>query len=90
VGADGAHSPVRHSLGLGFEGSTYKQSFFLVDMDMRWDLGHDRFYLDLVREGMYSFFPMYGGDHFRLVATTPPEMEDKEKITPADIQKALA
>ena len=89
VGADGAHSPVRHSLGLGFEESTYKQSFFLVDMDMRWDLGHDRFYLDLVREGMYSFFPMYGGDHFRLVATTPPEMEDKEKITPADIQKAL-
>jgi 2-polyprenyl-6-methoxyphenol hydroxylase-like FAD-dependent oxidoreductase len=89
VGADGANSPVRHSLGLSFEGSTYKQSFFLADMEMRWDLGHDRFYLDLVREGMYSFFPMYGGDRFRLVATTPPEMEGKEKITHADIQKVL-
>ena len=67
VGADGASSPVRHSLNLGFEGNTYEQTLFLADVDMDWDLGFEQLYMDLTREGFFTFFPMPGGEgRFRL------------------------
>lgn len=31
VGADGAHSAVRKSMGVAFEGSAYPEEFFLLD-----------------------------------------------------------
>ncbi len=89
VGADGAHSSVRHALGLGFEGSTYEQAFFLADVDMEWALGRDRVYLDMFREGMYMFFPMYGAPRFRLVGSMTPELAGREEITAGDVQEVL-
>jgi len=32
AGCDGAHSPVRHQLGAGFEGGTYDQLFYVADV----------------------------------------------------------
>src|SRR5262245_43236909 len=34
LGADGARSPVRHALGIGFTGSTYGQTGLLADVDI--------------------------------------------------------
>jgi 2-polyprenyl-6-methoxyphenol hydroxylase-like FAD-dependent oxidoreductase len=36
VGADGAHSTVRHALGLSFEGDAYPQDFVLADTEIDW------------------------------------------------------
>ena len=34
VGCDGAHSGVRKTLGVSFEGSTYEENFLLADVDL--------------------------------------------------------
>lgn len=38
VGCDGAHSTVRHALGIGFEGEAMPMTFMLGDMRIVWDL----------------------------------------------------
>jgi 2-polyprenyl-6-methoxyphenol hydroxylase-like FAD-dependent oxidoreductase len=89
VGADGASSPVRHSLGLGFEGDTYEQALFLADVEMEWDYGSRQVSIDMTRGGFYGFFPMPGENRFRLIGNVPEELEGKEKITAEDVQSVL-
>ena len=89
VGADGASSPVRHSLGLGFEGDTYEESLFLADVEMKWEFGTQQLYLDLAPEGFYAFFPMPGEKRFRLVGSVPEELKGQEKFTTRDVQELL-
>lgn len=38
VGCDGAHSTVRHGLGVAFEGDRYPETFVLADLDVSWSL----------------------------------------------------
>ncbi len=38
VGCDGAHSTVRHALGIAFEGDAYPAMFMLGDVHIGWDL----------------------------------------------------
>ena len=89
VGADGASSPVRHSLDLGFEGDTYEESLFLADVEMEWEFGTQQLYLDLTRDSFYAFFPMPGEKRFRLVGSVPEELKGKEKFTTSDVQRLL-
>src|SRR5215210_1056124 len=89
VGADGASSPVRHSLGLGFEGDTYEQTLFLADVEMEWEYGSRQVSIDLTRGGFYGFFPMHKERRFRLIGSVPEELEGKERITAGDVQEVL-
>jgi 2-polyprenyl-6-methoxyphenol hydroxylase-like FAD-dependent oxidoreductase len=89
VGADGASSPVRHSLGLGFEGDTYEQALFLADVEMDWAHGSRQVSIDITRAGFYAFFPMPGERRFRLIGGVPEELEGKEPITAEDVQGVL-
>jgi 2-polyprenyl-6-methoxyphenol hydroxylase-like FAD-dependent oxidoreductase len=41
VGADGMHSLVRQTAGIGFSGTSYEESFVLADVEMSWDAGRD-------------------------------------------------
>lgn len=38
VGCDGAHSTVRHAMGIGFEGEALPMTFMLGDVQIDWDL----------------------------------------------------
>jgi 3-(3-hydroxy-phenyl)propionate hydroxylase len=67
IGADGAHSTVRHLLGMGFEGKTFKQSFMLADLQVDSDLSEDEFHLFASRDGLAAVIPMGAGRH-RLIA----------------------
>ena len=89
VGADGASSPVRHALGLSFEGDTYEESLFLADVEMESELDPRQAHLDLTREGFYAFFPMPGEKRFRLVGRVPTELEGKEEIAAGDVQEVF-
>src|SRR5215469_5368063 len=40
VGADGMHSLVRDTAGIGFEGATYPETFVLADVQMEWPFGN--------------------------------------------------
>ena len=41
IGADGAHSAVRKSLGLSFEGGAFDEQYMLGDVEVDWSLPHD-------------------------------------------------
>ena len=42
VGADGAHSGVRHALGIGFGGHTFEDRFLIADVRVRLPFTHER------------------------------------------------
>lgn len=90
VGTDGASSVVRHALGLALEGNTYHYGFFLADVDMTWPRGRDKWYLNLTREGFYSFFPMDGGSRFRIVASAPPQQIARGELGFEELRELLA
>ncbi len=77
IGADGARSVVRESLGLSLEGETYDDGFFLADVDMEWDKGHEDLYLDLTNDGFLAFFPMQGEGRFRVIGSLTQSLKAK-------------
>ncbi|MGC2237053.1 MAG: FAD-dependent monooxygenase [Pyrinomonadaceae bacterium] len=79
VGCDGAKSPVRHTLGLKFEGSTFERMFYVADVQIDWKFPHDALMVFLMKNNLLAFFPMVGSDrHFRIVGTFPEEFARDE------------
>ncbi len=70
VACDGAHSTVRHSLNIPFEGSEYPEAFFLADVQLKTSLPQDEIHVFTENEGLLAVFP-YGNDRFRLIADVP-------------------
>jgi 2-polyprenyl-6-methoxyphenol hydroxylase-like FAD-dependent oxidoreductase len=74
VGCDGAHSAVRHQLGLPFEGAAYEETFRLADARIDWELPHDEAHLTLTQTGGgVAAFPLPGENWWRLVDLTDGE-----------------
>lgn len=71
VGCDGARSPVRHQLGLKFEGSTFERIFFVADARVDWQLSHDALQVCLVKHSVVAFFPMPGENRYRIIGAFP-------------------
>ncbi|MFM0170412.1 FAD-dependent monooxygenase [Paraburkholderia sediminicola] len=67
IAADGAHSTIRHRLGLSFEGKTFEQTFLLADLHAETDWPEDEFHIFASGEGLVALFPMGHGRH-RLIA----------------------
>ena len=78
VGCDGASSPVRHALGLTFEGSTFERLFYVADARVDWELPHDSVHVCLAREVFTAFFPMKGENRYRIVGTFPESKNEEE------------
>ncbi len=77
IGCDGAHSIVRHSLGLRFEGGTFERLFYVADVDIDWEFSHDALHANLGKDNLTAFFPMPGEKRWRIVGTFP-EGHDKD------------
>lgn len=61
VGCDGAHSRVRHELGLTFHGRPYPQDWLLADVRLDWDRAEDSIHAFFQPEGLPLIcFPMRG------------------------------
>src|SRR5581483_5088782 len=85
VGADGMHSLVRETAGIGFSGTSYEESFVLADVEMGWDHERDEVMLFFSPAGLVVVAPLPDG-RFRIVATlddAPPQP------AVADIQRLL-
>lgn len=78
VGCDGASSPVRHQLGLTFEGDTVERLFYVADVEIDWKFTHDSLYICLAEHTITAFFPMVGRNRYRIVGTFP-EGHDKDE-----------
>jgi 2-polyprenyl-6-methoxyphenol hydroxylase-like FAD-dependent oxidoreductase len=78
VGCDGAKSPVRHALGLGFEGSTFERMFYVADTQVDWHLSHDALHICLSKDSFVVFFPLKGEKRYRIVGVFPAEFAKEE------------
>jgi 3-(3-hydroxy-phenyl)propionate hydroxylase len=89
VGCDGAHSLVRHSLGIPFEGGTYTGDLILGDVkvDWPWEYGVVRTFI--THHGVMACFPMVGEQRYRLILipnTIGPKQRDPT-ISSSEFQK---
>lgn len=66
AGCDGAHSTVRHGLGLPFEGSTMDTDWWLADGHITGLEPKDKLHIFWHRDGILAFFPIIG-DRFRVI-----------------------
>ena len=71
IGADGAHSAVRHTLGIDFPGKAIDRRWLLADLDFEDSGPEDRVRMFVGRQGMAGLFP-YGHGRWRLIADGGP------------------
>lgn len=79
VGADGANSRVRKSLGIRFDGKPYAGRFFVADVHIQ-DAHHRNIHFFLSRQGTLGVFPFGTSGHYRLVGKLPEGWEKKEEL----------
>ena len=73
IGADGAHSGVRHAAGIAFPGETYPDEALLGDVDMEWDLADAQVTVAPNSRGFLLAFPLPGLHRFRVIMIHPAE-----------------
>lgn len=88
VGCDGAHSMVRKTLALPFEGSRYEEAFMLADVHLEWDLPADEAHAFFSPEGIVATIPLPGGEH-RLILDVPQEMASRDTDVGFDQVRAI-
>jgi 2-polyprenyl-6-methoxyphenol hydroxylase-like FAD-dependent oxidoreductase len=76
VGADGAHSVVRKTLGIGFPGVPIVERFLLADVHADVDRPRTGAMSWLRGDKVLAAFPLPGADLWRVMAPAPPEFRD--------------
>jgi 2-polyprenyl-6-methoxyphenol hydroxylase-like FAD-dependent oxidoreductase len=90
VGCDGAKSPVRHGLGLKFEGSTFERMFYVADVQINWQFKNDALMVFLMKHNLLAFFPMIGEKRWRIVGTFPEEFaKDEGEVLYEEIEEQI-
>ncbi|KAI1084988.1 FAD binding domain-containing protein [Whalleya microplaca] len=86
VGADGAHSCVRHASNLTFEGDAYPQEFILADTHIKSQMPNNRAFMCLGK-GVMVVLPLNADGMVRLVVSRPdqnqtgqPKLEDFQEF----------
>lgn len=91
VGCDGAKSSVRNALGMTFEGSTFERLFYVADVQIDWQFGHDALHACLARDTVTAFFPMPGEKRYRIVGTFPEGLDrDEDEILYEEIERQIS
>src|SRR5215212_1825342 len=85
VGADGAHSTVRHEAGIGFAGAAYPERFLLADLDLDWELPHDEGRIWIGDDGLVAAIPLPGERRYRVIVPLPSAYGAKEYQSEAEI-----
>ncbi|MFF8958138.1 FAD-dependent monooxygenase [Streptomyces sp. NPDC014894] len=80
VGCDGAHSVVRKTLGISFEGGAFPEEYMLADVEVDWDLpyGYGVRATHLGPDGavddLLVCVPLPGSGRYRMSMLVPPEL----------------
>lgn len=67
IGCDGAHSIVRHLMGLSFKGGAYSGEFVLADVTLEWPWPYGSVQLFANSKGVIASFPLRGERRYRLI-----------------------
>src|ERR1044071_1305526 len=90
AGCDGASSPVRHGLGLTFEGSTFERLFYVADARVEWDLPHDALQACPAKQAFVALLPMPGEHRYRIIGTFPEgKNEEPGEIVYEEIEREI-
>jgi 2-polyprenyl-6-methoxyphenol hydroxylase-like FAD-dependent oxidoreductase len=77
VGCDGARSTVRETLGTGFPGGTYRQVFYVADIEGSGPAFDGELHVDLDEADFLAVFPLAGAGRARLVGTVRDARADR-------------
>ncbi|MEA2490860.1 MAG: hypothetical protein QOH21_2652 [Acidobacteriota bacterium] len=69
AGCDGAHSTVRETLQIGFEGGTYEHTFYVADVEAGGAVMNGEVHVGLDAEDFLAVFPLKEDGHARLIGT---------------------
>jgi len=76
AGCDGARSLVRETIGAGFPGGTYRQLFYVADVEATGPAIDGELHVDLDEADFLAIFPCAGQNRARLVGTVRDERAD--------------
>ena len=76
AGCDGARSIVRETIGTGFRGGTYRQLFYVADVEAGGPALDGELHVDLDEADFLAVFPLAGKGRARLIGTVRDERAD--------------
>src|SRR4030088_310951 len=86
AGCDGARSIVRETVGTGFPGGTYRQIFYVADVEAAGAAVNGELHVDLDEADFLGVFPLAGQGRVRLIGTMRDERADRaDTLTFQDI-----
>ena len=86
AGCDGARSIVRETIGTGFPGGTYRQIFYVADVEAAGPALNGELHVDLDEADFLGVFPLAGEGQARLIGTVRDERADRaDTLTFKDI-----
>jgi 2-polyprenyl-6-methoxyphenol hydroxylase-like FAD-dependent oxidoreductase len=88
-GSDGAHSPVRHALGIGFPGGAYQQKFYVADVVGDGDITKGGMDVSLSAYGFAVIMPVRQSGSVRVIGIVPKDHEGDEEIRFEDIRDTI-
>ncbi len=86
IGADGAHSIVRKTLGLTFEGGAFDEQYMLGDVEVDWSMPSGyavraMHQTDGVTDGLLVCIPLPGRKRYRMSMMVPDELSTTSSAT---------
>ena len=79
AGCDGAHSPVRETLSIGFAGGTYEHLFYVADVEAGGPVMNGDLHVGLDRTDFLAVFPLKDSSRARLVGTMRDEVDAADR-----------
>jgi len=76
AGCDGARSDVRETIGTGFPGGTYRQLFYVADVEAAGPAINGELHADLDEADFLAVFPLAGTGRARLIGTVRDDRAD--------------
>ncbi len=90
AGCDGAHSPVREALAIGFPGGVYAHLFYVADVEASGATMNGELHVALDRTDFLAVFPLKTDGRARLIGTVREEAEHQhENLSWNDVSKRV-
>src|ERR1700726_2669670 len=87
AGCDGARSIVRETIGTGFPGGTYRQLFYVADVEAAGPALNGELHIDLDDADFLGVFPLAGEGRARLIGTVRDERAERaDTLTFKDVR----
>jgi 2-polyprenyl-6-methoxyphenol hydroxylase-like FAD-dependent oxidoreductase len=86
AGCDGARSLVREVMGTGFPGGTYRQLFYVADVEAGGPPINGELHVDLDEADFLAVFPLAGENRARLIGTVSDSRADDPALKFEDVK----